>query len=195
MTYLEERIRKDGVICPGNVLKIDSFLNQQIDPQVMKKVAGDFYRHFKDRGISKILTIEASGIAPAIMLAAEFNVPMVFAKKAKPSTMEGQDFYSKDIYSYTKKTWSQVVVSKNYLKKEDSVLIIDDFLANGEASMGLVDLVSQAGAQVAGIGICVEKSFQPGRQRLEEAGLEVYSIVRIAGIDWEKQEIYFKEGH
>lgn len=195
MTYLEERIRKDGVICPGNVLKIDSFLNQQIDPQVMKKVAGDFYRHFKDRGISKILTIEASGIAPAIMLAAELNVPMVFAKKAKPSTMEGQDHYSKDIYSYTKKTWSQVVVSKNYLKKEDSVLIIDDFLANGEASMGLVDLVSQAGAQVAGIGICVEKSFQPGRQRLEEAGLEVYSIVRIAGIDWEKQEIYFKEGH
>ena len=195
MTYLEERIRKDGVICPGNVLKIDSFLNQQIDPQVMKKVAGDFYRHFKDRGISKILTIEASGIAPAIMLAAELNVPMVFAKKAKPSTMEGQDLYSKDIYSYTKKTWSQVVVSKNYLKKEDSVLIIDDFLAKGEASMGLVDLVSQAGAQVAGIGICVEKSFQPGRQRLEEAGLEVYSIVRIAGIDWEKQEIYFKEGH
>lgn len=195
MTYLEEHIRKDGVICPGNVLKIDSFLNQQIDPQVMKKVAGDFYRHFKDRGISKILTIEASGIAPAIMLAAELNVPMVFAKKAKPSTMEGQDLYSKDIYSYTKKTWSQVVVSKNYLKKEDSVLIIDDFLANGEASMGLVDLVSQAGAQVAGIGICVEKSFQPGRQRLEEAGLEVYSIVRIAGIDWEKQKIYFKEGH
>ncbi|WP_077074371.1 xanthine phosphoribosyltransferase [Aedoeadaptatus urinae] len=195
MGYLKERIKNEGVIYPGNVLKIDSFLNHQIDPTVMKEIEGEFYDYFKDRRVTKVLTVEASGIAPAIMVAAHFGVPMLFAKKARPSTLKEEDVYVTDIFSYTKNTSSKVVVNKSYLKAEDSVLIIDDFLANGEASLGLVDIVKQAGATVAGIGICVEKSFQPGRERLEEVGLDVYSIVRIEAIDSDKQCITFKEGH
>lgn len=195
MGYLKERIKNEGVIYPGNVLKIDSFLNHQIDPTVMKEIEGEFYDYFKDRRVTKVLTVEASGIAPAIMVASHFDVPMLFAKKARPSTLKEEEVYVTDIFSYTKNTSSKVVVNKSYLKAEDSVLIIDDFLANGEASLGLVDIVKQAGATVAGIGICVEKSFQPGRERLEEAGLDVYSIVRIEAIDSDKQSITFKEGH
>lgn len=195
MSYLKERILEDGVIYPGNVLKIDSFLNHQIDPAVMKEIEREIYDYFKDRKITKVLTVEASGIAPAIMVAAHFDVPMLFAKKKKPSTLKDEDVYSADVYSYTKGTTSTVMVSGAYLNEEDSVLIIDDFLANGEASMGLVKIVHDAGAEVAGIGICVEKSFQPGRERLEKEGLDVYSIVRIESIDSKNQEIKFKEGH
>lgn len=195
MSYLKERILEDGVIYPGNVLKIDSFLNHQIDPAVMKEIEREIYDYFKDRKITKVLTVEASGIAPAIMVAAHFDVPMLFAKKKKPSTLKDEDVYSADVYSYTKGTTSTVMVSGAYLNEEDSVLIIDDFLANGEASMGLVKIVRDAGAEVAGIGICVEKSFQPGRERLEKEGLDVYSIVRIESIDSKNQEIKFKEGH
>ena len=195
MSYLKERILEDGVIYPGNVLKIDSFLNHQIDPAVMKEIEREIYDYFKDRKITKVLTVEASGIAPAIMVAAHFDVPMLFAKKKKPSTLKDEDVYSADVYSYTKGTTSTVMVSGAYLNEEDSVLIIDDFLANGEASMGLVKIVHDAGAEVAGIGICVEKSFQPGRERLEKEGLDVYSIVRIESIDSKNQEINFKEGH
>lgn len=195
MSYLKERILEDGVIYPGNVLKIDSFLNHQIDPAVMKEIERELYDYFKNRKITKVLTVEASGIAPAIMVAAHFDVPMLFAKKKKPSTLKDEDVYSADVYSYTKGTTSTVMVSGAYLNEEDSVLIIDDFLANGEASMGLVKIVHDAGAEVAGIGICVEKSFQPGRERLEKEGLDVYSIVRIESIDSKNQEIKFKEGH
>lgn len=195
MSYLKERILEDGVIYPGNVLKIDSFLNHQIDPAVMKEIEREIYDYFKDRKITKVLTVEASGIAPAIMVAAHFDVPMLFAKKKKPSTLKDEDVYSADVYSYTKGTTSTVMVSGAYLNEEDSVLIIDDFLANGEASMGLVKIVHDAGAEVAGIGICVEKSFQPGRERLEKEGLDVYSIVRIESIDSRNQEIKFREGH
>lgn len=195
MSYLKERILEEGVIYPGNVLKIDSFLNHQIDPGVMKEIEKEFYDHFSDRKITKIMTVEASGIAPAIMVAAHFDVPMLFAKKKKPSTLKGDEAYTAEVYSYTKQTTSTVMVPKDYLNKEDAVLIIDDFLANGEASMGLVQIVRDAGAKVAGIGICVEKSFQPGRERLEKEGLDVYSIVRIESIDSKNQEIKFKEGH
>ena len=195
MGYLQKRIEADGIIYPGNVLKIDSFLNHQIDPKVMKEIEAEFYDYFKDRKVTKVLTVEASGIAPAIMVAAHFDVPMLFAKKARPATLKAEDAYTTDVYSYTKKITSKVMVNKAYLTAEDSVLIIDDFLANGEASLGLVDIVRQAGAKVAGVGICVEKSFQPGRGRLEEAGLDVYSIVRIEAIDSENQRITFKEGH
>ena len=195
MSYLKERILEDGVIYPGNVLKIDSFLNHQIDPAVMKEIERELYDYFKNRKITKVLTVEASGIAPAIMVAAHFDVPMLFAKKKRPSTLKDEDVYSADVYSYTKGTTSTVMVSGAYLNEEDSVLIIDDFLANGEASMGLVKIVHDAGAEVAGIGICVEKSFQPGRERLEKEGLDVYSIVRIESIDSKNQEIKFKEGH
>ena len=172
---------------PNNVLKIDSFLNQQIDPTVMKAIEEEFYAYFQNHGISKVLTIEASGIAPAIMVAAHFDVPMLFAKKALPSTLQKTPIIKNTTY--------QVVVSKQYLSPADRVLIIDDFLANGDAAMGLVDLVAQAGATVAGVGICVEKSFQPGRERLERAGLDVYASVRIAAIDSERQTISFAPGH
>ncbi|VFB16504.1 Xanthine phosphoribosyltransferase [Urinicoccus massiliensis] len=195
MSYLKERILKDGVIFPNNVLKIDSFLNQQIDPKVMREIVQEIYAYYKDEKITKVLTIEASGIAPAIMVAAQFDVPMLFAKKAKAATLQKDQVYETKVYSYTKGTTSNVVVSKQYLNPQDRVLIIDDFLANGEAALGLIDLVDQAGAQVVGLGICVEKSFQKGRKRLDEAGVKVYSMARIAEINSDRQEIIFAQGH
>ncbi|MGX7091713.1 xanthine phosphoribosyltransferase [Hutsoniella sourekii] len=195
MSYLKDRIIKDGIIYPNNVLKIDSFLNHQIDPKVMKEIENELYEHFKKEPITKVLTIEASGIAPAIMVAAHFDVPMLFAKKTKPSTLQKDDRYETQVHSYTKNVTSNVMVSKQYLSADDHVLIIDDFLANGQASLGLIDLVRQAGATVAGVGICVEKSFQDGRRQLEEAGVDVYSIVRIEAIDNDTQTITFAEGH
>src|SRR5699024_2554353 len=139
--------------------------------------------YFKEKEITKVLTIEASGIAPAIMVAADLGVPMLFAKKATPSTISSHEKYKTLVHSYTKNTTHEVLISKRYLSPTDKVLIIDDFLANGEAAMGLVDLVEQAGGQVACIGICVEKSFQPSRRKLEERGLDVYSICRIASLE------------
>ncbi|MFM9412889.1 xanthine phosphoribosyltransferase [Peptococcus simiae] len=195
MSYLKDKIIKEGQILPNNVLKIDSFLNQQIDPTVMKAIEEELYTYFKDHGVTKVLTIEASGIAPAIMVAAHFDVPMLFAKKALPSTLTGDGVYQVEVHSYTKNTNYRVTVSKQYLSPDDRVLIIDDFLANGDAAMGLIDLVGQAGAAVAGVGICVEKSFQAGRGRLEVAGVDVYSVVRIAAIDSETKTISFAPGH
>lgn len=182
MSYLKERILKDGVVVDESVLKVDSFLNHQIDPTVLKEVTNDIVNYFKDKEITKIMTIEASGIAPAIQIAAHFDVPMLFAKKAAPSTLKNKDLFETDIHSYTKNITSRVIVSKEYLSADDKVLIIDDFLANGEAALGLIDLVNQAGAEVAGVGICVEKSFQPGRQKLEDAGVDIYSICRVASL-------------
>lgn len=189
MPYLEERIKRDGQVFPNNVLKVDSFLNHQIDPLIMKEIADEFYRVFKDAGITKILTIEASGIAPAILTAALFEVPMLFAKKTQPSTLANQARYEVDVHSYTKNVTSRVIVSKQYLQENDVVLIIDDFLANGEAAKGLVDLVQQSGATVAGVGICIEKSFQKGRAVLNEAGIRVHSVCRIASL--ENNEVTF----
>ncbi|AMB99578.1 xanthine phosphoribosyltransferase [Aerococcus urinaehominis] len=193
MSNLKERILKDGQVFPNNVLKVDSFLNHQIDPTVVKEIATEIHKHFADRGITKVFTIEASGIAPAILVAAAFEVPMLFAKKSVPSTMHGADKYVTKVHSYTKDITSDVIISQQYLNEDDVVLIIDDFLANGEASIGLIDLVKQAGAKVAGVGICIEKTFQPGRQRLEEAGAEVYSICRIASL--EDGQVTFAEGN
>ncbi|WP_277631141.1 xanthine phosphoribosyltransferase [Atopococcus tabaci] len=191
MNYLKKRILKDGQVFEGNVLKVDSFLNHQIDPMVMKEIEEELYAHYKDKGITKVLTIEASGIAPAIMMAAHLEVPMLFAKKSEPSTLSNQEKYSTLVHSYTKNVTSEVMISKQYLSKDDKVLIVDDFLANGEAALGLVDLVEQAGAKVVGVGICIEKSFQSGRQKLEERGLDVYSICRIASL--ENQTVTFLE--
>ncbi|MCW6660985.1 xanthine phosphoribosyltransferase [Aerococcaceae bacterium NML201209] len=182
MTYLQERIVKDGKVFPNNVLKVDSFMNHQIDPTIMKELAQDFYNRFKDEAITKVLTIEASGIAPAILTATLFNVPMLFAKKTLPSTLANQECYEVDIHSYTKNVTSRVMISKQYLSSDDVVLIIDDFLANGEAALGLVELVRQAGAQVAGVGICIEKSFQAGRAKLQAADVPVHSVCRIASL-------------
>jgi len=183
VNYLEQRILKDGVVRPGNVLKVDSFLNHQIDPIVMEEVVNEFLDYFGDRKVTKVITIEASGIAPAIMLAARLKVPMLFAKKTEPSTLERDDRYESLVHSYTKDVTSNVIISKEYLDASDSVLIIDDFLANGEAALGLANIVEQSGAEVAGIGICIEKSFQPGHQLIKEKGLDLYSICRIASLD------------
>ncbi|MET3559201.1 xanthine phosphoribosyltransferase [Streptococcus rupicaprae] len=189
MSILKERILRDGQVFPNNVLKVDSFMNHQIDPVVIKEIAQEFYHIFKDQGITKVFTIEASGIAPALATAELFEVPMLFAKKTQPSTLANQERYETDIHSYTKNITSRVIISKQYLTAEDRVLIIDDFLANGEACLGLIDLVEQAGASIAGIGICIEKSFQVGRQKLDEKGIAVHSVCRIASL--ENQTVQF----
>lgn len=191
MSYLKERMLKDGVVLNESVLKVDSFLNHQIDPIVVKEIANEFVEYFKDKEITKVMTIEASGIAPAILVASLFDVPMLFAKKSEPSTMKNEDQYSTNVHSYTKNKTSRVLISKTYLSADDNVLIIDDFLANGEAALGLIDLVEQAGAEVAGVGICVEKSFQPGRQKLVDKGVDIFSIVRVASLA--NNEITFVE--
>ena len=193
MSYLQERILSDGVALNEDVLKVDSFLNHQIDPVVMNEVSKEFVDYFGDKGITKVLTIEASGIAPAIWVASELQVPMLFAKKTEPSTMKSEDQYTHDVHSFTKNKTSRVIVSSKYLSADDRVLIIDDFLANAEASLGLVDIVKQSGAEIAGVGICIEKSFQPGRQKLEDAGIDVYSVARIKELG--KDKITFEEGH
>lgn len=193
VNILQQRIIDDGEVFPNNVLKVDSFLNHQIDPHIMYSIANDFYQHFKSAGITKILTIEASGIAPAIFVAQKFDVPMLFAKKKEPSTLQNQEVYTELVHSYTKNTDSNIVVSKQFLDADDKVLVVDDFLANGEAAMGLISIAEQAGADVAGVAICIEKSFQNGRQRILDHGYEVYSAARIASL--ENNQVRFNDGH
>ena len=176
MKKLEERIVKDGRIGAGNVLKVDSFVNHQIDTPFLYEMAEEFHRLYKDEGINKILTIEASGISIATLVALKFDCPLVFAKKTVTNNIYG-DVYTAQVYSYTHEKTYQIVVAKDFLKKGDRVLVIDDFLANGEASLGLCDLVHQAGATVVGIGICVEKRFQPGHERLKD-----YKLVSLAKV-------------
>lgn len=191
MKLLKEMVLKHGKVFPNNVLKVDSFVNHQIDAPLMKAAGDQFYAYFKNMGVTKVLTIEASGIAPAIMTALSFGVPMVFAKKTQPSTLKKDTLYETQVYSYTKNVVSRVILSKEYLSADDKVLIIDDFLANGGAVMGLDDLVKQAGATTVGVGILIEKSFQDGRQKLEENGFDVYSLCRIASLD--NETIVFEE--
>lgn len=185
MDLLKQKVEADGVVIDEKILKVDGFLNHQIDARLMHDVGQTFYEQFKDEGITKILTIEASGIAPAIMAAMHFDVPCLFAKKAKPSTLK-KGGYQAEIHSFTKNTTSTVVVSDEFLGENDRVLIIDDFLANGDASLGLNEIVKQAKATTVGIGIVVEKSFQPGRERLEEAGLTVSSLCKVASLSGNK---------
>jgi xanthine phosphoribosyltransferase len=182
---LGRKVKEDGVVIDEKILKVDGFLNHQIDAKLMNDVGKTFYESFKDAGITKILTIEASGIAPAIMASFHFDVPCLFAKKAKPSTLK-DGFYSTDIHSFTKNKTSTVIVSEEFLGADDKVLIIDDFLANGDASLGLNDIVKQANATTVGVGIVVEKSFQNGRQRLEDAGLYVSSLCKVASLKGNK---------
>lgn len=191
MSYLQEKIIKDGIVLNNSVLKVDSFLNHQIDPTVMKEISNEFIEYFKEKEITKIMTIEASGIAPAIRVASHLDVPMLFAKKTEPSTLSNEDQFATNVHSFTKDKTSRVLVSKQYLSPDDKVLIIDDFLANGEAALGLINLVEQAEAEVVGVGICVEKSFQPGRAKLEEKGVDIFSICRVASL--ENNEIAFVE--
>lgn len=185
MESLGQKVKEDGVVIDEKILKVDGFLNHQIDAKLMNDVGKTFYESFKDAGITKILTIEASGIAPAIMASFHFDVPCLFAKKAKPSTLK-DGFYSTDIHSFTKNKTSTVIVSEEFLGPDDKVLIIDDFLANGDASLGLNDIVKQANATTLGVGIVVEKSFQNGRQRLEDAGLYVSSLCKVASLKGNK---------
>nr|WP_289812612.1 xanthine phosphoribosyltransferase [Staphylococcus pasteuri] len=182
---LGRKVKEDGVVIDEKILKVDGFLNHQIDAKLMHEVGQTFYNQFKNEGITKILTIEASGIAPAIMAALHFDVPCLFAKKAKPSTLK-DGFYQTDIHSFTKNKTSTVIVSEEFLGEDDTVLIIDDFLANGDASLGLNEIVKQANAKTAGVGIVVEKSFQNGRQRLEDEGLNVSSLCNVASLKGNK---------
>ena len=178
MKLLEDRIRSDGEVLPGNVLKINSFLNHQVDPELMKKVGEEFSRLFKDSGVTKVLTCEASGIAPGVMAAYELHVPMVFARKKKPATLNDAVYWA-DVYSYTKKVTNQICVEQKFLHKDDHLLIIDDFLANGEAVKGMINIANQAGAEVAGVGIVVAKTFQGGSDWLKEHGYRLEALAEI----------------
>ena len=178
MKALEERILRDGQIRPGNILKVDSFLNHQIDIAFMNEMGKEFRRVFADKHVTKILTIEASGIAIASITAQYFQVPIVFAKKTKTINLDGS-LYTTQVKSYTHRTTYDVVVSKKFLTSDDRVLIIDDFLANGCAARGLIDLVEQAGAVLEGVGIVIEKGFQDGGRELRESGVDVRSLAII----------------
>ena len=187
LKLLEERIKQDGVVLPGNVLKINQFLNHQIDPQLMYEIGQEFERLFKGEAVTKILTVEASGIAPAIMAGLVMDVPVVFARKKKPSTLDS-DVYAAEVYSYTKKVTNTISVDQKFLTETDRVLVIDDFLANGQAVEGLLEIADQAGVQVAGAGIVIEKSFQPGAGELKERGIRVESLAQIQSLSDNKVE-------
>ena len=182
MKLLEDRILRDGQFLPGNVLKVDNFLNHQIDVAFVCELGREFERLFHDAGVTKILTIEASGIGIACLTAQYFNVPVVFAKKSKTTNIFG-DVYTATVESYTHSTTSQIIVSRRFLQPEDRVLIIDDFLANGQALNGLIQVVEEAGATVVGAGIVIEKAFQPGGDLIRSRGIRVESLARIATMD------------
>ena len=182
MKLLEDRIRKEGRVLPGGIIKVDGFLNHRVDPKLMRAMANEFRRLFPDEGITAILTCEASGIAIGEACAEVFDVPMVFAKKAKSDNIEG-GLYKSEIFSYTYKKTVTLIVAKDWLGASDRVLIVDDFLANGEALRGLVEIVRQSGAQLAGIGVAIEKGFQPGGQRLREQGENLHSLAIIESAD------------
>ena len=192
MNFIEERILKDGVIKAGNVLKVDSFLNHQIDVQLLDEIAAEFVRRFEGSHITKVLTIETSGVAIACAVARLYGVPVVFAKKAKSINLDGE-MYVAEVESFTHKKTNQVIVSKKYLNAEDHVLIVDDFLANGCALQGLISLVDAAGAEVVGCGIVIEKGFQEGGHRIRNLGFHLESLAIVDEMDAEKGEIIFRK--
>ena len=179
MKILEDMILERGIAVNEDILKVDSFVNHQVDPELMKNIGDEFAEHFKGQGITKVATIENSGIAPALMTALALNVPMLILKK-QPSKILNQDLYQTVVTSYTKGTSYELTLSKNFISENDHVLIIDDFLANGEAATGAIRLIRKAHATIAGVGILIEKSFQPGYEKLTEQGIDVYSLARIA---------------
>ena len=191
MNFLEERIVKDGVVKEGNILKVDSFLNHQMDTGLFKLMGEEFKKRFDGKPINKILTIEASGIGIACVAAMSFGVPVVFAKKSKSVNIDG-DMYVTEVESFTHKNKNQVIVSKKFLTADDHVLIIDDFLANGCAVAGLIDLVQSAGAKIAGVGIAVEKGFQEGGSLLRSKGVRVESLAIVDSMDASTGEIVFR---
>lgn len=192
MNFLEEKILIDGVIKEGNILKVDSFLNHQIDIDIMRQMAYEFKRRFHGIEVNKVLTIEASGIAIATLLGDLYDVPVVFAKKSETANST-DDKYVSQAYSFTHKRMNNVFISKPYLSSTDKVLIVDDFLADGEAAHALIDLVHQAGGEVAGIGIAIEKGQQKGGSELRKEGYRVESIAIIEAMDWKTQTIKFRD--
>ena len=191
MNLLQKKILSDGVIKPGNVLKVDSFLNHQMDVPFISELGKEFYKLFGDRKVDKILTIEASGIGIACLTAVYFGVPVVFAKKSAGSNMD-KEVYATEVKSFTHNKVNHVVVSKKYLNKGEHILIMDDFLANGCAVEGLIDLVNQAGGLVEGVGICIEKGFQGGGDELRRKGVDVKSLAIIDKMDPETGSIVFR---
>lgn len=188
MKLLEDIILSDGVAVNENILKVDSFINHQVDPSLMQKVGEEFAAYFSNRGITKVVTIESSGIAPALMTANALGVPMIILKK-EPSKVLNDHLYQTVVTSFTKGTNYELTLSQKYISEEDHVLIIDDFLANGEAATGAIRLIRKAHATVAGVGVLIEKSFQPGHDKLKEQGIDVYALARIAKL--EKDHIEF----
>ena len=192
MNFLEERILKDGLVKEGNVLKVDSFLNHQMDVDLMEQIGEEYHRRFGDKKITKVLTIEASGIAIAYAVARQFGVPMLFAKKSKSVNLDGE-MYSADVVSFTHKNQNKVIVSKKFLSSDDHVLIVDDFLANGCALQGLISIVDQAGGTVEGIGIAVEKGFQIGGQVIRNLGYQLESLAIVESMDTATGAVTFRE--
>lgn len=192
MNFLEERIVKDGIVKEGNVLKVDSFLNHQMDIRLFDQIGEEFKKRFEGTPINKILTIEASGIGIACVAARQFDVPVIFAKKSKSINIEGE-VYVAEVESFTHKCKNQVIVSKKFLNPDDNVLIIDDFLTNGCALQGLISIVTSAGANVAGIGIVIEKGFQTGGQIIRNLGYHLESLAIVDGMDTATGKIVFRE--
>ena len=192
MNFLEERIAKDGIVKSGNVLKVDSFLNHQMDITLLEEIGREFHRRFADKPITKVLTIEASGIGIACFVAKEFGVPMVFAKKSKSVNIEG-DVYLTEVESFTHKNKNQVIVSRKFLNPEDHILIIDDFLANGCALQGLISISEASGATIEGLGIVIEKGFQIGGKVIRNLGYRLESLAIVDAMDSETGSITFRE--
>ena len=192
MNFLEERIQKDGVVKEGNILKVDSFLNHQIDVSLYQQMGEEFKKRFAGKPINKIVTIEASGIGIACVVAEYFHVPVVFAKKSKSINIDG-DMYVADVVSFTHKNTNQIIISKKFLSSEDHVLIIDDFLANGCALQGLISIVNQAGGTIEGIGIAIEKGFQIGGNIIRNMGYQLESLAIVESMDASSGEVKFRE--
>ncbi|MGI8384780.1 xanthine phosphoribosyltransferase [Robertmurraya sp. P23] len=187
MKLLHDKILQEGKVLSESVLKVDSFLNHQIDPQLMLEVGEEFARLFANEGITKILTLESSGIAPSVMTGLKIGIPVIFARKRKSLTLT-DDLLTATVYSYTKQESNEISISNKFIEKGDHVLIIDDFLANGEAALGLIELATQAQATIAGIGIVIEKSFQAGGKKLREQGWKVESLARVESLSNGKVE-------
>ena len=192
MKELKERIREVGKVLPGNVLKVDAFLNHQVDPVLMQRIGEEFATRFKNAGVTKIWTVESSGIAPALMTGLALGVPVIFARKHKSVTLR-DGLYTAEVYSYTKKVANKISIAKQYVTPNEKVLIIDDFLANGQAVNGLLDIANQASVQVVGAGIVIEKAFQPGHQELEAKGVPVVALAKIKSLSDGKVEFEDEE--
>ena len=192
MNFLEERILKDGVVKPGNVLKVDSFLNHQMDIKLMEEIGREFHRRFANKPVTKVMTIEASGIGIAAFVAKEFGVPMVFAKKSKSINIDGE-MYVAEVESFTHKNRNNVIVSKKFITAEDHLLIIDDFLANGCALQGLISIANSAGAEIEGLGIVIEKGFQVGGTMIRNLGYHLESLAIVDAMDAETGTITFRQ--